>query len=167
MDDVEAKRARNAQYMRDYRKIKRLQTAEKESLIPNKVPKTGAERTREYKLRKQQLLQANASTSVPGNSTDVSTRHTKPRHEKATDYFEKHFINNRFGYSGNVCDWLCFEQDLKQVTNNHLDILAREFVDEDVSQFKGCATCWLSLNKQQIPTLSRSNRFDSPYPTDI
>jgi hypothetical protein len=29
MDDVEAKRARNGQYMRDYRKRKRLQTAEK------------------------------------------------------------------------------------------------------------------------------------------
>jgi hypothetical protein len=33
--------------MRDYRKIKRLQTAEKENLIP----KPGAERTREYKHR--------------------------------------------------------------------------------------------------------------------
>jgi hypothetical protein len=57
--------------MRDYRKRKRLQTAEKESLIPKKVPKTGAESTMEYKLRKQQLFQANASTSVAGNSTDV------------------------------------------------------------------------------------------------
>jgi hypothetical protein len=91
MDDVDVKRACSAQYMRDYRKIKRLQTAEKESLIP----KTGAEHTREYKLRKQQLLQANGSTSVAGNSTDVSTRNTKRRYEKATDYFEKHFINNK------------------------------------------------------------------------
>jgi hypothetical protein len=33
MDEVEAKGARNAQYMRDYRKRKRLQTAEKGSLI--------------------------------------------------------------------------------------------------------------------------------------
>jgi hypothetical protein len=81
-------------------------------------------------------LQANASTSVVGNSTDVSTRNKKPRHEKATDYFKKHFINNRFGYSCNVCGRLWFEQDLKQVTNNHLDILAREFVDKDISQFK-------------------------------
>jgi hypothetical protein len=69
MDDVEAKRACNAQYMRDYRKRKRLQTAEKESFIPKKVPKTGAERTREYKFRKQQLVHANASTPVAGNST--------------------------------------------------------------------------------------------------
>jgi hypothetical protein len=95
-------------------------------------------------------------------------RETQPGYEKATGYFEKHFINNRFGYSCNVCDRLCFEQDLKQVTNNHLDILAREFVDEYVSQFKVCATCWLSLNKQQIPTLSRSNGFVyPPYPTDL
>jgi hypothetical protein len=136
MDDFEAKRARNVQYTRDYGKRKQLQTAEKGSLIPKKVPKTGAERTREYKLQKQQLLQANASTSLAGNSTDVSTRNTKPRYEKATDYFEKHFINDRFGYSCNVCDRLWFEQDLKQVTNNHLAILAREFVDEDVSQFQ-------------------------------
>jgi hypothetical protein len=71
-------------------------------------------------------------------------RNTKPRYEQATDYFEKHFINNRFGYSCNVCDRLRFEQDLKQVTNYHLDILAGEFVDEDVSQFKVCATYWLS-----------------------
>jgi hypothetical protein len=34
MDDIEAKRARSAQYMRGYRKRKRLQTAEKENLIP-------------------------------------------------------------------------------------------------------------------------------------
>jgi hypothetical protein len=62
----------------------------------------------------------------------------------------------------------CFEQDLKQVTINHLDILAREFVDEDVSQFKVCATCFLSLNKQEIPALSRSNGFVyPPYPTDL
>jgi hypothetical protein len=88
MDDVEAKRARNAQYTSHYRKIKRLQTAGKKSLIPKKVSKTGAEVTRQYKLRKQQLLQANASTSLAGNSTDVSTRNTRPRHEKATDYFE-------------------------------------------------------------------------------
>jgi hypothetical protein len=30
---------------------------------------------------------------------------------------------------------LSFEQDLKQVTNNHLDMLARGNVDEDISQF--------------------------------
>jgi hypothetical protein len=75
------------------------------------------------------LLPFHCFTSVAGNSTDVYTRNTKPMYEKATDYFEKHFINNRSGYSCNVCDWLCFEQDLKQVNNNHLDILAREFVD--------------------------------------
>jgi hypothetical protein len=98
----------------------------------------------------------------------VSTRNSKPRYEKATDYFEMHFINNRFGHTCNVCDPLCFEQDLKQVTNNHLDILAREFVDKDVLQFKVCATCWLSLNKQQISALSRSNGFVyPPYPTDL
>jgi hypothetical protein len=94
-------------------------------------------------------------------------RNTKPGYEKATDYFKENFINNRFGYSCNVCDRLCFE-DLKQVTNNHLDILAREIVDEDISQFKVCATCWLSLNKQQLPALSRSNEFVCPpYPTDL
>jgi hypothetical protein len=107
-------------------------------------------------------------TSVAGNSTDVSTSNTKPRYEKATDDFERHFINNRFGYSCNVCDRLCFEQDLKQITNNHLDVLAREFVDEDISQFKMCATCWLSLSKQKIPALPRSNGFVCPpYPTDL
>jgi hypothetical protein len=97
-------------------------------------------------------LQANASISVAGNNTDVSTRNTKPRYEKATDYFEEHFIDNRSGYSCNVCDRLWFEQNLKQETNNHLDILAREFVDEDVSQFKECATCWLTWCLQETST---------------
>jgi hypothetical protein len=100
--------------------------------------------------------------------TQMFLRETKPRYEKATDYFENHFINSRFGYSCNVCDRLCFEQDLKQVTNNHLDISAREFVDEDISQFKVCATCWLSLNKLKISALSRSNGVVCPpYPTDL
>jgi hypothetical protein len=67
----------NAQYMRVYRKRKQLQTAEKESLILKKVPKTGAEWTREYKLRKQQLLQANASTSVAGNRAQMFLRETQ------------------------------------------------------------------------------------------
>jgi hypothetical protein len=45
---------------------------------------------------------------------------------------------------------------------------ARGFVDEDISQFMVCANCWLSLNKQQISALSRSNVFVyPPYPTDL
>jgi hypothetical protein len=82
MDDIEAKRDRNVQYMRNYGKRKQLQTADKESLIPKKVPKTGSERTREYKFRKQQTLKSNASTSGAGNSTDVYTENTKPKYEK-------------------------------------------------------------------------------------
>jgi hypothetical protein len=47
MEDVEAKRARNAQYMRDYRNRKRLQTEKKESLILKKF------------LRREQNVQGN------------------------------------------------------------------------------------------------------------
>jgi hypothetical protein len=42
MDDVEAERARSAQYMRDYRKRKLLQIAENENLIPKKTSENGS-----------------------------------------------------------------------------------------------------------------------------
>jgi hypothetical protein len=90
----------------------------------------------------------------------------QPRYDNATEYFHKHFNENIFEYACNVCDRLWFEKDLKQVTDRHLDILSKEFVNENVSQFKVCTTCWIYLNKQQIPVLFRSNGFVyPPYPT--
>ncbi|KDR23779.1 hypothetical protein L798_11353 [Zootermopsis nevadensis] len=48
----------------------------------------------------KELLQVNASTSLA--RTNVLTRITQPRYDNATEYFHKHFNENRYGYAFNV-----------------------------------------------------------------
>ncbi|KDR24508.1 hypothetical protein L798_04632 [Zootermopsis nevadensis] len=78
MDDIEAKRLHNAEYMRQYIKRKKIEVlntrefrnSKKQLLINNKtkvpkeIPKTTAERIRECRNRKKQLL-SNNETKVP------------------------------------------------------------------------------------------------------
>jgi hypothetical protein len=47
--------------------------------------------------------------------------------------------------------------DLKQV--KHISVLAPEFPDIDVAQFKASVTCTATLDRDQVPSLSSSNGF--------
>jgi hypothetical protein len=49
--------------------------------------------------------------------------------------------------------------NLKQVKEKHVSVLAPEFQDMDVAQFKACLTCTATLDIDQIPSLSSSNSF--------
>jgi hypothetical protein len=49
--------------------------------------------------------------------------------------------------------------DLKEVKEEHISILASEFPDMDVAQFKACVTCTATLDTDQVPSLSSSNGF--------
>jgi hypothetical protein len=58
--------------------------------------------------------------------------------------------------------------DLKQVKETHISILAPEFPDIDVAQFKACVTCTATLDRDQAPSLSSSNGFAYPlYPMHL
>jgi hypothetical protein len=52
--------------------------------------------------------------------------------------------------------------DLKQVKKKHIIVLAPEFPDIDVAQFKACVTCTATLDRDQVPILSSSNGFAYP-----
>jgi hypothetical protein len=43
--------------------------------------------------------------------------------------------------------------DLKQVKEKHISVLAPEFPDIDVAQFKACVTCTATLDRNQVPSL--------------
>jgi hypothetical protein len=49
--------------------------------------------------------------------------------------------------------------DLKTVKEKHMSVLAPEFPDMDVAQFKVCVTCIAKLDRDQVPSLSSSNGF--------
>jgi hypothetical protein len=53
--------------------------------------------------------------------------------------------------------------DLKQ--EKYISVLAPEFPDIDVAQFKACVMCTATLDRDQVPNLSSSNGFAyHPYP---
>jgi hypothetical protein len=52
--------------------------------------------------------------------------------------------------------------DLKQVKEKHISVLAPEFPDIDVAQFKACVICTATLDRDQVPSLSSSNGFTYP-----
>jgi hypothetical protein len=58
--------------------------------------------------------------------------------------------------------------DLKQVKEKHIGVLAPEFPGMDVAQFKAYVTCTATLDRDQLPSLSSSNGFAyPPYPTHL
>jgi hypothetical protein len=52
--------------------------------------------------------------------------------------------------------------DFKQVKEKHVSVLAPEFPDMDVAQYKACVTCTATLDRDQVPSLSTSNGFAYP-----
>jgi hypothetical protein len=57
---------------------------------------------------------------------------------------------------------------LKQVKEEHISVLAPEFPDMDVAQFKACGTCTVTLDRDHVPSPSSSNGFSyPPYPMNL
>jgi hypothetical protein len=52
-----------------------------------------------------------------------------------------------------TCDRLWYMKE------KHISILAREFPDIDVAQFKACVTCTATVDRDQVPSLSSSDGF--------
>jgi hypothetical protein len=67
-----------------------------------------------------------------------------------------------------MCDILWYMNDLKQVKGKHTDVLAPEFPDMDVAQFKASVTCTGTPDRDQVPSLSSSYSFTyPPYSTHL
>jgi hypothetical protein len=74
------------------------------------------------------------------------------------EYFQKNFI----GYTCNIYDRLWYMNDLKQVKEKHVSVLAPEFPENYVAQFQACVTCTATFG------LSSSNGFAyPPYPMHL
>jgi hypothetical protein len=55
--------------------------------------------------------------------------------------------------------------DLRQLKEKHISVLAPEFPDMDIAEFKACVMCTATLYRDQVPSLSSSNGFT--YPTHL
>jgi hypothetical protein len=67
-----------------------------------------------------------------------------------------------------ICDRLWCMNDLKQVTEKHIVVLALKFPDMYVAQVMACVTCTATLDSDQVHSQSISNGFTYPsYPTNL
>jgi hypothetical protein len=87
--------------------------------------------------------------------TDPTSTPIIYNYNEANEYFQKNFIGNPFGYACDICD-LCYRNNLKLAKEKPASILAPEFSDMDVAQFKACVTCTATLDRDQVPSLSSS-----------
>jgi hypothetical protein len=89
-------------------------------------------------------------------------------YNEANEYFQKNFIGISFSYACDINDRLWYMNDLKQVQEKHISVLAPEFPDVDVAKFKARVTCTATLDRDQVPSLSSSNGFAyPPYPMHL
>jgi hypothetical protein len=139
--------------MREYRK----------SHVDKQPTKSNAGYMHEYRKRKAQKKTPQASMSTHPTPTPIIYNSNQ-----ANEYLQKHFTGNPSGYACNICDRLWFMNDLKQIRQKNISVLAPEFPHMDVVQFKACVTCTATLDRVQLPSLSSSSGFTHPpYPTHL
>jgi hypothetical protein len=120
--------------------------------------------------RKRKAVEKPKENKTPQASTSIDPTPTQIIHNYNQDneYFQKNFIGNPFGYACDICDRLWYMNDLKQVKEKHIRVVAPKFPDMDVAQFKACAVCTATLDRDQVPSVSNSNGFMYPsYPTHL
>jgi len=72
------------------------------------------------------------------------------------------FTNNPFGHVGTICNRLWFKEDLKQPVEVHQEILHKILPNKSVEDILACNTCFSSLSKNKIPSMSVYNGFKFP-----
>jgi hypothetical protein len=83
-------------------------------------------------------------------------------HAGAHRQFQLKFVDNHFGYACAVCDRLWFCEDLKSIPLVCRYLIQLEFPDLEFNNARVCGTCYLTLTKNKIPQLSKSNGFKYP-----
>jgi hypothetical protein len=63
-------------------------------------------------------------TSQASTSTDPTPTPIIYKCNKVNEYFQKNLIGNPFGYACDICDRLWYMNDLKQVKETHISVLA-------------------------------------------
>jgi hypothetical protein len=69
-------------------------------------------------------------------------------YNQANEYFQRNFYDNPFGYACDICDTLWYINDLKQVKEKRINILALDFPVMDVAPLKACVTCTATLDRR-------------------
>ncbi|XP_037582004.1 uncharacterized protein LOC119465278 isoform X2 [Dermacentor silvarum] len=80
----------------------------------------------------------------------------------AEDDGGREFVLDDFGQLCSACDRLCFRQDVSEVSPRHVQLLCREFPDENVADFVLCKACRDSLEAGNVSSLSRRNGHACP-----
>jgi hypothetical protein len=65
-------------------------------------------------------------------STDPTPTPIMYNYNQANEYFQKNVIGNPFGYASDICDRLRYMNDLKQVKEEYVSVLAPELPDMDI-----------------------------------
>lgn len=102
------------------------------------------------------------STHVPMDADEQDTYSAYHEHYKAHQEFRNKFINNPFGHVCTICDRLWFKEDLKQPVEAHQEILRTILPNISMEDILACNTCFSSLNKKKIPSMSVYNGFKFP-----
>jgi hypothetical protein len=87
-----------------------------------------------YRTRKPRGKLKKNTTPQASTSTDPTPIPIIYNYNEANEYFQKNFIGNPFGHACDICDRLWYMNDLKQVKEKRISILAPEFPDMDVDQ---------------------------------
>jgi hypothetical protein len=117
---------------------------------------------RNYRKRKAQGKAQENKTPKASMSTDPTPTSIMCNYNQTNEYFQKNFIGNPVGYACDICDRSWHMDDLKEVKEKHISVLAPEFPDMDVAQFKECVTCTATLDRHEVPSLSSSIGFTYP-----
>ena len=79
--------------------------------------------------------------------------------KSAYNQFKKHFIDNSFSSVCSNCNRLWFKTDLSTLTPEHEKILRNAFAESIVNAIGACKSCKQSLNRNNVPILSKFNGF--------
>lgn len=149
---------------------------------PKQPPKTGAQRAREYRERRK-LLKNSAAPRLPLSIPEIPTTDfihspsdlscSSSTSTSATKTLDTNYITiksslkelnkkpcgNLFGVVCNVCGRLWSEDDVRKISETHLQCARAEFHQLDLNNLTASKCCIEAVNRSRLPT---SKGFKNP-----
>ncbi|KAF0733286.1 ATP-dependent DNA helicase [Aphis craccivora] len=110
--------------------------------------------------QKRKSSKTNVKNSVNSVSGRNFEQYVPPPKSVADDEFFKRFTANRVGLSCSVCDRLWFEKDIRPAPASASGMLATEFPNENVFDYRLCENCYRNLCKNYPPIPSHLPPLD-------
>uniref|UniRef100_A0A6P7FX48 Uncharacterized protein LOC114335154 n=1 Tax=Diabrotica virgifera virgifera TaxID=50390 RepID=A0A6P7FX48_DIAVI len=115
---------------------------------------------------------------VPEETRTQQSQHPCPRYSLYTTHssahleMKKHFFDNNFGHACDICDRLCFKNDLNVLKNdettNNVHYFRTLLTNSDIPAISVCKSCLQSVNRKRVPICSVYNGFKYPdFPENL